>query len=46
MASVIYGVNFVIGVIFFVMYFYQMIYLAVGLLDKLRGRKRSTSWLC
>lgn len=38
-ASVIYGVNFVIGVIFFVMYFYQMIYLAVGLLDKLRSRR-------
>lgn len=43
MASIIYGVNFAIGVIFFVMYFYQMVYLAVGLLDKLRGRRGYTA---
>lgn len=39
MASLIYGVNFVIGVIFFVMYFYQIIYLIVGLVDKQRTKK-------
>lgn len=40
--SLIYGVNFAIGVIFFVMYFYQMIYLVVGLLDKLRKKRTYT----
>ena len=42
MASLIYGVNFVIGVIFFVMYFYQIIYLIVGLVDKQRTKKAYT----
>lgn len=39
MTSVIYGVNFAIGTLFFVMYTYQMVYLVVGLIDKWRGRR-------
>ena len=39
MTSVIYGVNFAIGLLFFVMYTYQMVYLAVGLIDKFRGTR-------
>lgn len=39
MTSVIYGVNFAIGLLFFVMYTYQMVYLAVGLIDKFRGAR-------
>lgn len=39
MASLIYGVNLTIGLIFFVMYFYQIIYLIVGLLDKQKSKK-------
>ena len=39
MASLIYGVNLTIGIIFFVMYFYQIIYLIVGLVDKQKQKK-------
>lgn len=39
---IIYGVNFAIGILFFVMYFYQMVYLVIGLIDKLRHKKAYT----
>ncbi|MEE0510010.1 MAG: glycosyltransferase family 2 protein, partial [Peptococcaceae bacterium] len=39
MASLIYGVNLTIGIVFFIMYFYQIIYLIVGLIDKQKKGK-------
>lgn len=40
MTSIIYGVNFAVGVIFTIMYTYQMFYLAVGFVDKYRKQKK------
>lgn len=40
-SSLIYGVNFSIGLLFTIMYAYQMFYLAVGIYNKLRRKRPS-----
>lgn len=40
MTSLIYGVNFAVGVIFTLMYAYQMVYLVAGIVDKSRKKKK------